>query len=301
MAVKGNIIDRVGETNKQYTIIAALGFKVNKDGSRVYMWLCPCECGKERRLPYMTFKKYGSCGCEYQSRRGKRFEIFRAAQIGKEIKGWEIVEFKEHKNKEAVYVCKCIKCGAFKDYALKQLNEKKYGARCNKCTYVSKYGNQEVPWGFVKNHRKQYGRWLFMNQRCELKSSTRYGARGISVCREWEQKNPLGFVNYVTWMKSKYPDYEELMDLGFQVDRKDNNKGYSPENCRLVSVGENAKNKETSIRVSYLGEEGILLADLVREFSLNPLRLVAARFKSGWDLERAMITPKQTKYISKLK
>lgn len=296
MVALGSFKDRTGEVSIDYTILGPAGFRLRKTGTREYLWECLCVCGKVCNITYAGFKKGMGCGCRYHANRKEKFKAFRADQIGKEINGWRIVEF-SHLNdgkcsKEAIYKCACLACGSIKDYAINHLKNKKDGTRCNTCSYTSKQYNQELPWGFILNHKQEHARWVYMNLRCDSKNHPRYGARGISVCEEWRQINPKGFVNYVTWLNKNYPDYLELMSLGYQVDRENNNLGYSPENCRLIPIKENAKNKETTIKVCYLGEEGIPLIDLVREFSLNSPRLVSARIRAGWDVERALITPK---------
>ena len=66
-----------------------------------------------------------------------------------------------------------------------------------------------------------------------------YQDRGIIVCSEW-----LIFENFRDWaLTHGYKD-------GLQIDRRDNDKGYCPENCRWVSRRENINNRRNTLRLS---------------------------------------------------
>ena len=71
---------------------------------------------------------------------------------------------------------------------------------------------------------KFYQTWYDMKYRCynTMRQDYKdYGARGITVCEEW-----LNVSNFVAWAEKTYPNLE-----GYTLDRIDNDKGYSPENC----------------------------------------------------------------------
>jgi hypothetical protein len=78
-----------------------------------------------------------------------------------------------------------------------------------------------------------------IKQRCNNPKHPRYssyGERGIKLCKEWEES----FESFINWSNSN--GYKDNLTL----DRKDNNEGYNPNNCRWVTYGTQAIN--TSIR-----------------------------------------------------
>lgn len=82
---------------------------------------------------------------------------------------------------------------------------------------------------------KIYVVWEGMIQRVTNPNSSRYsdyGGRGITICNEW--KNAATFI---AWAFNN--GYNELLKL----DRKDNNKGYYPENCHFVTPSKSSINR----------------------------------------------------------
>ena len=80
-----------------------------------------------------------------------------------------------------------------------------------------------------------YNVWALIKQRCLNPKSFNYkyyGGRGITICNEW-----LEFIPFRDWsLENGYAD-------NLEIDRKENNLGYSPENCHFVTGKENSNNR----------------------------------------------------------
>lgn len=91
---------------------------------------------------------------------------------------------------------------------------------------------------------KLYNVWKSMKRRCynsSYKYYKDYGARGITICDEWLHH----FKQFYDWSMNNC--YQE----GLTIDRIDNDKGYSPDNCRWITNGEQQNNKRNSVRLEY--------------------------------------------------
>lgn len=160
---------------------------------------------------------------------GRKIEV----KAGDRYGSWEVIKELDKKwAKSRVFLCKCLECG--KEYE-KRLDDLRQGntlmcRSCNNKKTWTKHG--------LANH-PIYHVFKDMHKRCEYekhKSYKEYGARGIKVCKEWEDTEE-GLTNFYNWCMSH--GYEK----GLQLDRFNNNKGYSPDNCRFVTVSQNNFNR----------------------------------------------------------
>ncbi len=129
---------------------------------------------------------------------------------------------------------------------------------------------------------KFYQTWNGMVQRCtnpKNSSYKDYGARGITVCEEW-----LDVSNFVAWAEATYPNIEDAT-----LDRIDNDKGYSPENCtwsdkttQRINQRIRKDNKSGVVGVRYYDRDGVWTAYI----SINNAHKHIGSFKT---LEEAVL------------
>jgi hypothetical protein len=100
--------------------------------------------------------------------------------------------------------------------------------------------NQMYKHGYAtKSPHPLYRLWATIKNRCynsKNKDYKRYGGRGITVCEEWE----CDFMSFYSWATNNG------WRKGLAIDRINNNKEYSPNNCRFVRNKINAQNKSDS-------------------------------------------------------
>lgn len=179
----------------------------------------------------------------------------------------------------------CIVCG---DYFSAERSKIARGARtcCSKscrgkraAALQDNGGRKPTHGGCVGNVLTPlYRRWSGIKARCHSKHSLKYGsygARGIKMCRIWL----ASFSAFRNWSLANGFKKE------LQIDRINNNKGYSPGNCRWVSCLKNQANRRNSI-VFPSGETTAEVAARLK-MSSNGIR---QRLASGMSKEAAMRT-----------
>ena len=135
------------------------------------------------------------------------------------------------------WLCRC-RCGNEKRvWVYSLLSGASRSCGCLQRERATIHGCKHEPW---------YRTYMAMMQRCghweggDEHHLRLYRDRGITVCEEW-RNSPMAFGDWLLshgWHK------------GLQIDRIDNSKGYSPENCRVVTCKENNNNKRNTLRLN---------------------------------------------------
>lgn len=123
--------------------------------------------------------------------------------------------------------------------------------------------------GRTANYRERrplYNTWATIITRCynpKCQKYSYYGGRGITVCDEWRQSFEA-FESWATaagWRK------------GLEIDRRDNDGPYSPDNCRVTTHTGNVRNRSSTVLTADIARE---IKRIRREEGIGP-RLIARR------------------------
>lgn len=151
--------------------------------------------------------------------------------------------------------------------------------RCGECTAVAK-GIAKTTHGHTRGRSptKTYTAWQSMWSRCTDPKNKRYadyGGRGIGVDPAWRSFE--AFLEAVG----------EAPTEDHQIERRDNEKGYSEDNCYWATRVEQANNKRNSHLIEYQGRTQTLTL-WCRELGLN-YDATKARIYKGWPVEKAFV------------
>lgn len=131
-----------------------------------------------------------------------------------------------------------------------------------------------------------YHIWIRMKDRCnnpKTKDYQYYGAKGIKVCDEWSNN----FLSFYNWsIENNYNDT-------LTIDRIDGSKGYSPDNCRWISIRAQQRNRIDNIPLTINGVTKIEV-EWAEEYNIDP-HIFRRRLKLGWDPIDALTIPIDSK------
>lgn len=129
-----------------------------------------------------------------------------------------------------------------------------------------------------KNRTSEYGIWTHMKTRCYNECSQfyhRYGGRGISMDPKWRDS-----------FEAFFADMGPRPSPRHSIDRKNNDGGYTLNNCRWASPIEQASNKSSTVLLEYSG-----ITDTIAGWSRRtgiPYMRLRRRLVDGWEPARAL-------------
>lgn len=180
----------------------------------------------------MDLIRFDIDGCDYlkpEERIGKVVGIYKVIGIDRESKGGN-----------RIYKCRCTFCGLETIRSFTEMN------RVSKCTHENKIGEYKDFTLYWKDKRIQE---IFKGMVCRCYTETNrdyrwYGAKGIKIYDEW-MRNPTLFEEWA--INNGYSD-------NLTIDRINPSKDYCPDNCRWISLVDNAKYKSTTRLIEVNGE-----------------------------------------------
>ena len=192
-------------------------------------------------------------------------KLYEGAKIGR----WALIELVKRKpNGLTWWRCRC-ECGTERVVNSSHL----YSGKSKSCGCLQKEVASKVNSTHGMSHTVAFRRWKNMLSRCRNKNDKYYGGRGIGVCQRW-----LKFENF----------YEDMGDPpeALEIDRIDNSKGYSPENCAWKTHKENNRNTRYNRVIFYAGEK-CTIGILSERFGI-PYDCIRGRLDRGWSIETAL-------------
>ncbi len=166
-------------------------------------------------------------------------------------------------------ICQCD-CGNITQVAVGDIFKKHPIKSCGCQQHKIKHGMAGSP---------IYNLWAALKYRTLNENNTayhNYGERGISVCDEW-----LEFIPFYNW--SVINGYKQ----GLTIDRIDNDKGYSPSNCRWVTRVIQGNNKRNNHIIEYNGEK-MTMSNFCKKYNLSYHKF-KKRIYRGKSVEEAII------------
>src|SRR5690606_30184289 len=202
-------------------------------------------------------------------KRGNGFKDLTGQQFG----DLTVIEYAGSIKGLAFWKCQC-KCGGEK--VTRGISLRKGDTTSCGCAFIrtiTKHG------ATVGSKTSEYTVWSGMKHRClnpDAKFFSHYGGRGITVCERW-----MKFENFLEAMGPR--------PKGFTLERIDNSKGYSKENCVWASRKQQSNNNRRN-RVIEVDGVSKTATQWAEQRGIRPGTILNRLFK-GWSPVEAVSTP----------
>jgi hypothetical protein len=198
---------------------------------------------------------------------------------GRKFYRWSVVSRAGSSQRgRTLWLCRC-ECGVERKVeAMNLLQHKSKSCGCLRSEpFAMKHGFSRGP-----SRTRVYRAWRQMKSRCDNPAESNYkyyGGRGISYEPRWS-----AFVNFLTDM-GETPN-------GAWLDRIDNSKGYSKENCRWTDPVTQRRNRSDPLHWVEIKGERLILTDAVKKYGKVTYLATLMRIGRGWSQVDALLTPK---------
>ncbi len=252
---------------------------------RYAAWECKCECGNTKIVKgvFLRKGKTKSCGCLQGERKndllGQRFHRLLVVSKFHKVEG---------DKKRIHWLCKCDCGNTTSTKASHLINGNVKSCGCLMRERHTKHGHCKT---ITKNKRQRKSRTpTYITWECMIQRTTNpnnpnyqkyYGIRGITVCDRWRI-----FSNF-------FEDMGERPSLKHKLERRENNKGYSKDNCTWSTHKEQMNNTRRNHILEWQGKR-MNIGQWAEELGINYVTL-ATRVQRGWPMEKIMTQPIQVR------
>lgn len=257
-----------GEAYGCLTFVARASTPAANGGQR---WQVSCSCGKVKEVALSTLFSLPPPSCRCPPATGDRYGMLeivnpdtgaRAANTGR------------------ICAVRCD-CGTVKTVALGDLRKgTTRSCGCSTAKLISEANRVHS-----ETAKSWYNRWTSMHDRCYNPKAERYpqyGGRGIGVCPEWFELE--AYSAHMQRLLEAWPAGEP-----FHVDREDVDGDYTPENTRLLSILDSARNRTNTVWVEYQGR--CMPVTEAAELSGVEQSTLRWRIRQGWPEEKIFNKP----------
>ena len=125
----------------------------------------------------------------------------------------------------------------------------------------------------------EYQAWSGAKTRCYNKTRKdfiNYGQRGITVCQRWQNS----FENF-------YADMGPRPSSTHTLERRNNQKGYNPENCYWAPRKTQSNNKRNNVRYTFQGRS-LTIPEWARKLNIKRSTLAQRIHVYKWSIEKAL-------------
>lgn len=197
---------------------------------------------------------------------------------GTRMQDFVFIRYTPTRHGSAWGVFRCVRCGEERERTVSHVRTGYVkSCHCTNKTRAIRHGHASTG-----AETTTYQAWASMKKRClnpTHASFSDYGGRGITVCSRWLES----FENFLADM-GECPD-------GLSLERGDNDKGYSQENCRWATLMEQNSNRRSNTWITFNGKT-LTVTQWARELGMKKNTLIE-RFRRGQSAESALTTPVQ--------
>jgi hypothetical protein len=187
-----------------------------------------------------------------------------------------VVEYAGYENRKTHWYCKCD-CGT----TLKVLSNSLQSGNTKSCGCLTADVSKITHTKHSLSKTRLYKTWQEMLQRCNNPNEPAYkdyGARGITVCKEWKD-----YMVFHNWAANN--GYENTLT----IERKNVNGNYEPNNCKWATIKEQQNNKRTCIFITFRNKTQSLNNWSI-ELNMSYSALIG-RCRLGWSIDKMFNTP----------